>query len=135
MGTTSEPITQPPLTVGRKKLSSLVDPTLEADIAPAGPAETRQKYAHFDSTQGGVPCKAEKPSGDQLKALETLLINDAVPYTDFSLWIPHGKRAQKALKLMAFIQTGPGEFAHRLLPGPNCWETWRASWRISAMPC
>ena len=103
LGDISGPAPPASPSAGKRKLSCLIDPNLEAEITPPSGEETRRIYKSFDTVNGGLPSKAEKPSGDQLKALQALLDSDSVPYTDFSLWVPHGKRAQKALKCLAFI--------------------------------
>ena len=74
--------------------------------------------------------QCRKAIGGSAQSLRDLTHQRFGPLHRFSFWVPHGKRTPKALEIMAFIQTGPGELAHRSLPGPSSWEAWRASWRI-----
>ena len=49
---------------------------------------------------------------------------DAAPYADFSTSVPHAKRAAQLLRFAAYASVGQGEYAHHMLPGPNCWDIW-----------
>ena len=49
-------------------------------------AETRFGLDSFEADNGGPCMEAETPTGDQMKALQTILGADRAPYVSFCIW-------------------------------------------------
>eukprot|EP00969_Alexandrium_andersonii_P204896 9054932-Alexandrium_andersonii.AAC.1 len=51
---------------------------------------------------GDYPSEEIEPTCEQLSAVDQLLRSGSLPYVDFSLFGPHGKRAERKLSHVAF---------------------------------
>eukprot|EP00971_Amphidinium_carterae_P323534 6429354-Amphidinium_carterae.1 len=69
------------------------------------------------------------PTAEQLSCLRVKLQGDAVPYVDFSLFGPYGKRQAKMMKHAAQIFVG-GELVAKQMPGPPNFAAWRQCFRV-----
>jgi hypothetical protein len=112
------------------KLSSLVDQSLDVELVEISPAIIRTKFKDYASRHGDFPADYCEPSGDQVSALGQLLVTDRVPYVNFSLWGPFGRRLLAKLVFVAMVLSSGGEWIRRELPGPPDWTHWWASWRV-----
>ena len=97
-----------PVAGQKRKFSSVIDQALDAEFDSWEEAQTRNLLGGFDQMNGGLPARAEEPSGDQLKALSEILAADRAPYTDFAIWGPYGRRQAKLLKFVQSRLTGRG---------------------------
>ena len=112
------------------KLSSVVDQTLESVVNTLEPAKVREMFRTYAETMGAEPSEAVEPSNDQLSALAQLLEGDAIPYVDFAIWCPHGRRMLAKMVFVAHALNPDGTWQRRELPGPPSFEAWWASWRV-----
>jgi len=112
------------------KLSSVVDQTLESEVHSLEPTRVREMFRKYAETRGAEPSEAVEPSNDQLSALSQLLEGDAIPYVDFAIWCPHGRRMLAKMVFVAHALNPDGTWQRRELPGPPTFEAWWASWRV-----
>jgi hypothetical protein len=120
-----------PVSTGLKlKLSSLVDQGLDVELIELPPSEIRAMFRAYALRQGDFPADHCEPTGDQVSALGQLLSSDRVPYVNFSLWGPFGRRLLQRLVFIAMVMSATGEWTRRELPGPPDWGHWWTSWRV-----
>ncbi|CAE7312378.1 unnamed protein product [Symbiodinium sp. CCMP2592] len=94
----------PPAAGGRKlKLSAILDPTLDADVVVLEQSETQALYTEYKKKYGDFPSHESDPSVDQLSALKQVIQAGAAPYTDFSLFGPHGLRLLRKQTFTAYV--------------------------------
>lgn len=72
------------------KLSSVIDPALEADIPPLEHQAVSKMYAGYKLKFGDRPSPDCEPTTDQLSGISQLLKSNSLLYCDFSLFGPHG---------------------------------------------
>ena len=102
------------------KLSSLVDPTAEAELVPLTPVVLRDMFAKYEQERGGPPGVEVEPTAEQLSAIKQLTDAGAPPYVDFALFGPHGRRFLKKLTYVeTLFQVSSGTWVRRELPGPS----------------
>ena len=68
------------------KLSSVVDPTLDAEISHIEAAELENLYADYRAKYGAHPSQDVDPTADQLSGLQQLLKARALPLHMGSVW-------------------------------------------------
>ena len=128
--TAPEAPTVPQQPAARKvKLSSLLDLTAEADLVSMKPEAIRKAFEEYKATRGDYPHKDVEPTADQLSAICQQIAAGVVPYADFSLFGPHGRRTQRRLMLASHTFHAPSNTWTRVqLPGPPDFDTWWKSW-------
>ena len=115
----------------KTKLSSLVDGTADAEVLLLDPTKVRDMFNAYEQTRGEPPHPDVEPSFEQLSAVAQLIGADAVPYVDFAIFGPHGKRAMKKISHMAYtFLPASGEWKRVEMPGPPCYDTWYKSWVV-----
>ena len=125
----SAPAGQPALK--KTKLSSLVDGTADAEVLLLDPTKVRDMFNDYEQMRGEPPHQDVEPSFEQLSAVAQLIGADAVPYVDFAIFGPHGKRAMKKISHMAYtFLPASGEWKRVEMPGPPCYDTWYKSWLV-----
>ena len=67
---------------------------------------------------------------DQLSVLGALTRVGIAPYADFGVWKPFGQRAAKNLKFTSHFLDHTGAWRCKEIPGPDCFSTWEACWRV-----
>ena len=116
---------------GRKlKLSSVVDQALEGEVQPISALETRKLFEDYETNRGAQPHKDIEPTGDQLAAVKQLVQEDTVPYVDFAVYGPYGRRMLRKLVFVSWIMSAAGEWSKKELPGPPDFSSWWRSWRL-----
>ena len=115
-----------PATTRKLKLSSVVDPTLDAEIQQLEQGEVTKMYTEYKQRFGDHPSPDIEPTADQLSGLAQLIKSKAAPYTDFSIWGPHGLRAlRKSVFTSYMLNASTGEWSKKESPGPpdiGAWE-------------
>ena len=113
------------------KLSSLVDPSAEAELVPLSASALTAMFAKYEENRGGPPGVDVEPTLEQLSAVKQLVDAGAPPYVDFSLFGPYGKRFLKKLTYIeTLFQVSSGTWVRRELPGPSSYEAWERSWAV-----
>ena len=112
------------------RLSSLVDVTADADLVSLSPEAVRKAFATYQEKRGAPPHKDIEPTEDQLSAVAQQIRSGVVPYVDFALFGPHGRRMQKKLSHTAHTYHAPsGTWKRQELPGPADFDSWWRSWQ------
>ena len=115
----------------RVKLSSLVDPSAEAELVNLDSSVVRSMFSSYKDKRGAYPHKDHEPTEEQLSAVAQLLSAGQAPYVDFALFGPHGKRALKKLSMVAFTyQVESGTWKRVEVPGPPDFATWWRCWLV-----
>ena len=119
-------------TLTRKlKLSSIIDPTtLDAEIIQMSQDEVTEAYKRYRTKFGDHPSPDVEPSIDQLSALNQLIKSSELPYTDFSIYRPHGLRTlRRAVFSSYMLNAATGEWSKRESPGSweRCFKTFKAA--------
>eukprot|EP00435_Cladocopium_sp_Y103_P022468 s2001_g5.t1 len=124
-------VQQAPATTRRVKLSSIVDPTLDADITPMSNTEQAEAYRQYRERFGDYPSPDCDPSGDQLSGLSQILAAGAAPFCCFTVWGPHGQRLLRKQTFTSYqLNVATGEWSKKELPGPSNYHSWYQSWRV-----
>eukprot|EP00971_Amphidinium_carterae_P328514 6460445-Amphidinium_carterae.1 len=82
-------------------MSTILDQSLDAEVALIPDIKVREMWARYIAVQGGRPHEREEPTADQLSGLQAKLSSDMSPYCDFSVFGPFGRRQAKLLKYSA----------------------------------
>ena len=121
----------PPPPSKRVGLSSLVDPSAEAELVNLDSSVVRTMFSSYKDKRGAFPHKDHEPTEEQLSAVAQLLGAGQAPYVDFALFGPHGKRALKKLTMVAFTyQVESGTWKRIEVPGPPDFATWWRCWLV-----
>ena len=113
------------------KLSSLVDPSAEAERINLDSSVVRSMFSSYKDKRGAFPHKDHAATEEQLSAVAQLLSAGQAPYVDFALFGPHGKRALKRLTTVAFTyQVESGTWKRVEAPGPPDFATWWPCWLV-----
>ena len=133
IGVSPLPSTSTPTSPTRKlKLSSVIDPTLDAEILQLEQSEVARMYSTYKAKFGDHPSQEVEPSADQLSGINQMLRSGALPYCDFSVFGPHGLRQlRKAVFTSYVLNVATGEWSKREAPGPDSIFNWEKSFR----PC
>ena len=112
------------------KLSSIIDPTLDAEIIMIEQPIADKLYAAYKAKFGDRPAPDVDPTLDQLSALKQLVATGALPYVDMSLWGPHGLRTlRKQVYTSHQLNAGTGEWTKKELPGPSDIMSWQKAFK------
>ncbi|CAK9001905.1 Uncharacterized protein SCF082_LOCUS7108, partial [Durusdinium trenchii] len=133
IGVSPLPSTSTPTSPTRKlKLSSVIDPTLDAEIIQLEQSEVARMYSTYKAKFGDHPSQEVEPSADQLSGINQMLRSGALPYCDFSVFGPHGLRQlRKAVFTSYVLNVATGEWSKSEAPGPDSIFNWEKSFR----PC
>ncbi len=112
------------------KLSSILDPTLDAEVQIMSTTEITQCYEEYKKRFGDYPTPESDVSPDQLSALKQALESSAVPFADFSVFGPFGTRRLRKQTFMSYhLNVATGEWSKRELPGPSDFHSWYQDWK------
>jgi len=87
-------------------------------------------FTEYEKARGAEPTEEIEPTVEQISAVKQVLDSDLVPYADFSLFGPYGKRFLQKLTLVNWSYLPDGSWQRRELPGPPTLEHWWASFRV-----
>jgi len=92
----------PPIPVAepRLKLSVIIDPSMDSELVRLPGAKIRHMFTEYEKTRGAEPTEEIEPTVEQISAVKQVLDADLVPYADFSLFGPYGKRFLQKLTLV-----------------------------------
>jgi hypothetical protein len=95
------------------------------------PVLLRQLFDKYVKDRGEAPSPDVEPTPEQLSAVSHLLRAGVLPYADFSLFGPFGKRLLKKLTFTQHVYLPEsGCFQRQELPGPADYTAWLRSWRV-----
>jgi len=92
----------PPIPVAepRLKLSVIIDPSMDSELVRLPGTKIRQMFNEYEKTRGAEPTEDIEPTVEQISAVKQVLDADLVPYADFALFGPYGKRFLQKLTLV-----------------------------------
>ena len=112
-------VVAPPFPEGEKrKISEVLDQVDDGPYLQLAPEKVAQMRQFHRDVTGGDPPDHERPTAEQLSALAHRIDSGKVPFADFAVFGPYGRRQTKLLRFTAqvFIH---GELATRQLRGPG----------------
>ena len=71
---------------GKRKLSMIIDPTLDSEMVAPSLQETQGYLKSYDRINGGLPLVSEEPTGEQIKGVKMQIEAGNPPYTDFQFF-------------------------------------------------
>ena len=77
----------------RLKLSVIIDPSVDSELVRLPGAKIWQMFTEYEKSRGAEPTEEIEPTVEQISAVKQVLDADLVPYADFSLFGPYGKRS------------------------------------------
>ena len=121
----------PPDRTRQVTVSSTLDPADEGVVMPLEAAEVDEHFAAVAARRGGPVREAAEPTADQIAAMKArVLVHKEVPYADFSILTPYGRRLQKHLKTKSWVMNPDGKWHAVEVPGPDSYDEWLCCWRV-----
>eukprot|EP00969_Alexandrium_andersonii_P301718 13337384-Alexandrium_andersonii.AAC.1 len=88
-------------------------------------------FEQYRKHYGDYPSEEIGPTREQLSAVDQLVRSGSLPYVDFSLFGPHGKRAERKVSHVAFtFNVASGTWIRQELPGPPNVDAWVTCWNV-----
>jgi hypothetical protein len=128
--TLAVPNNVPPNADAKLKLSIILDPSMDSDLHRLPHAQVRGLFNAYAKTRGAEPAEDVEPTVEQISAVAQVVASDLVPYADFALLGPHGRRLVGKLSYLAWTFQPDGTWHRKELPGPPSFEHWWASFRV-----
>ena len=130
-GVTTLAIPTAPAHTSNPKMSSLVDSTIDSEVSVLKKGRIETMFSDYRTSRGEFPSPDIEPTDDQLSAVTQLIDSGAVPYVDFAIFGPYGRRLLRKLTLIAYHYNAPdGSWKKQDLPGPPDFESWWKSWLV-----
>lgn len=112
------------------KLSAVLDPTLDAEVAQIPQAELVAMYQDYSTKFGDQPGPDYDPTPDQISAIRQVAQAGAVPYADFSIFGPFGHRRLRRQAFTSYtLNAATGEWSKKEQPGPPGFHDWYQTWK------
>ena len=114
------------------KLSLILKQGDDTDVTVVPENVMTAGYARWEALFG----LTKRPAADadvtieQLSCVKHLIDIDAVPYTDYSIWGPHGHRMERALKFRGHVLSANSTFRIAEMNGPASLEVWLSSYDV-----
>ena len=112
------------------KLNNVIDQCLDGEVVNMSPAATRRLFEKYEMQRGAQPHPDVEPTSEQLSAVSQLISDDVVPYVDFGIFVPYGKRALRRLTFTSVQWGVDGSYHKKEIPGPPDIDQWWQSWRL-----
>ena len=80
------------------KLSMVLDPSIDTILVRLAPPVIRDLFTAYQVKRGAEPSEEVEPTTEQISALAQVIAADLVPYADFSVLGPHGRRLLRKLQ-------------------------------------
>ena len=113
----------------KRKLADYLEQGAKGDFLALTPGEFGLALAVHKRKVEGLPLPGAIPTPEQLGALRHVLALGDVPFADFAVFGPHGRRAAKLRSFQAHVFV-EGEWVTRQLVGPANFTHWAACWRM-----
>ena len=112
------------------KISSVLDPSLDSVLVRLPSAKVRAMFAEYEKARGAEPAEGIEPTVEQVSAVAQVLAADRVPYGDFAILGPNGRRLLNKLMYSAWTFLPNGRWLRQELPGPPSFDLWWSSYRV-----
>ena len=119
-------------TSGRKlKFAQVIDQSDESEFLVEMETNKSKYYAKYLEKVGGLPADSEDPSIEQISAvIRKVVQHKQPPYCDFAVFVPFAKKHLRAQKYQSFVLQEDGTFLSKMVPGPENFAHWQASFRV-----
>lgn len=131
--TSTGPGTSPSTTSMERKLkfAQVIDQSDESEFLVEMESNKSKYYAKYLEKVGGLPADSEDPSIDQISALvKKVTLHKQPPYCDFAVFVPFAKKHLRAQKYQSFVLQEDGTFLSKMVPGPENFAHWQASFKV-----
>ena len=113
------------------KFAQVIDQSDESEFLVEMESNKSKYYAKYLEKVGGLPADSEDPSIEQISALvKKMMQHKQPPYCDFAVFVPFAKKHLRAQKYQSFILQEDGTFLSKMVPGPENFAHWQASFRV-----
>ena len=96
--------------------------------------ELKVAYDNYKAVFGVFSPAEEEVTAEQLTAVQKILEGDICPDVDFAVWVPHGNRMMRKLKLQGTTLSSDGSIIPIEVIGPpdiDCWSKSHACLRTA----
>ena len=101
------------------KMASFVDSSLDSEILVLTKPHVERLFANYRNTRGEFPSQEIEHTEEQISAVHQLITSGAIPYVDFAIFGPFGRRLLRKLTLLAYHYNAPeGTWKRVELAGP-----------------
>ena len=116
---------------GRKlKFAQVIDQSDESEFLVEMETNKAKYYSKYLEKVGGLPADSEDPSIEQISAvIRKVVQHKQPPYCDFAVFVPFAKKHLRAQKYQSFVLQEDGTFLSKMVPGPENFAHWQASFR------
>ena len=115
----------------KMKFANVLEQGDESEFVIEAEANKATYYSKYVEKIGGLPADAEDPSIEQISAVvKKVYTLKQPPYCDFSVFVPFAKRHLRAQKYQSFLLQEDGSFLSKMVPGPENFGHWQASFRV-----
>eukprot|EP00435_Cladocopium_sp_Y103_P024496 s339_g6.t1 len=111
------------------KLSSVLDQGDETEFTVAPESQKQVWLQIYANAIGDLPSEQEDATTIQVSAIQKKLQMGQPPFADFGVFQPFGRKSHRAQKFRTYVMTAGGYYT-RELPGPSCFQQWKASYRV-----
>ena len=110
--------------LGKFNFNTVTNQSSEVVMSVLEASELKVAYDNYKAVFGVVPQVEEELTAEQLTAVQKFLESDVCPYVDFAVWVPHGNRMMRKLKLHGSTFSSDGSIIPIEVSGPpdiDCW--------------
>ena len=111
--------------LGKFNFNTVTNQSSEVVMSVLEAGELKVAYDNYKAVFGVVPPVEEELTAEQLTAVQKFLEGDVCPYVDFAVWVPHGNRMMRKLKLQGTTFSSDGSIIPIEVSGPpdiDCWS-------------
>ena len=111
--------------LGKFNFNTVTNQSSEVVMSVLEAGELKVAYDNYKAVFGVVPPVEEELTAEQLTAVQKFLEGDICPYVDFAVWVPHGNRMMRKLKLQGTTFSSDGSIIPIEVSGPpdiDCWS-------------
>jgi len=101
----------------------------DSEVAPPGEQQARTWAANYFNAKQADPPEERDCTLEQCAVLSQRVTGGMLPYADFAVVGPFGRRAERQNKFRTWIPAGDGTYMTKEIPGPENFRQWQASWR------
>ena len=94
--------------LGKFNFNTVTNQSSEVVMSVLEAGELKVAYDNYRAVFGVVPPVEEELTAEQLTAVQKFLEGGICPYVDFAVWVPHGNRMMRRLKLQGTTFSSDG---------------------------
>ena len=111
--------------LGKFNFNTVTNQSSDVVMSVLEAGELKVAYDTYKAVFGVFPPVEEELTAEQLTAVQKFLEGDICPYVDFAVWVPHGNRMMRKLKLQGTTFSSDGSIIPIEVTGPpdiDCWS-------------